>query len=93
MLNKLQPVTNFSKDACKSRYEALKDGTAKPTPESILNPDDHIQARIAARKAREAKIEADVLNFRTEVTTNPQEDMIKANYEGNGWVSKRISYK
>lgn len=88
----IQPVTNFSQNACKARHQSLQDGTAKATPESITDPDDYVLARIAGRKAREEEIEADKLKYRMPVTNDPDTDaMMKANYENNGWTSNRPS--
>ena len=63
----LQPFTNFSKEACKTRHESIVSGTAKPTPESVIDPDEDIITQIKARQEMVAKIEADKIYFRKEV--------------------------
>ncbi|KPI36684.1 uncharacterized protein AB675_10049 [Cyphellophora attinorum] len=55
----LKPVTNFSARACEERARALAEGTAKPTLESIPDPDDTIIARIQKRRDREAQLAQD----------------------------------
>ena len=72
-----QPIVNFSQNACRKRHEELLAGTAKPTPESIPNPDDDVKARIQSRKEKEKVIE-DTGRF-----TAQQENMNK-----NGWTSR-----
>ena len=57
----MKPVMNFSQNACRKRYDALLDGSAKPAPESIVNPDEDTMARIQSRKEKENKIEEDRL--------------------------------
>jgi DNA replication initiation complex subunit (GINS family) len=52
-------VTNFSARACEERAKALADGTAKPTLESIPDPDDTIIARIQKRRDGEAQLAQD----------------------------------
>lgn len=75
-------MTNFSQNACLRRYEELAGGTAKPTPESIVNPDARILASIAARKEKEAIIEADMAMI-------PMVDPIaQENIAANGWNSR-----
>ena len=44
--NLSEPVVNFSQNACQDRYEALENGTAKPTPESFDDPDAKTLERI-----------------------------------------------
>lgn len=58
-LKTIKPVTNFSAKACKTRLQALADGTAKPTPESVLDPDEEVLAKIQDRRAKEAVIAND----------------------------------
>ncbi|KAK5097981.1 hypothetical protein LTS08_006736 [Lithohypha guttulata] len=91
-LRKIKPVTNFSQKACKTRFDALQQGKAKATPESILNPNDEIRARIAARMEREAMIEKDKEDFRRDKHTDPETAaLLMANLEGNAWNSKMKS--
>lgn len=77
-----QPVINFSQNACRSRFDALKEGTAKPTPESILDPDENVLARIQSRLEKEKKIEDDALLFSQHA----------ANLQGNAWTSRPVKY-
>jgi 3-methyladenine DNA glycosylase/8-oxoguanine DNA glycosylase len=70
-------VVNFSHNACRKRHEELVAGTAKPTPESIPDPDDDVKARIQARKDKEEAIK------NTARFTAQQENMNK-----NGWTSR-----
>jgi hypothetical protein len=79
--NALQPVVNFSQNACRQRYEDLQAGTAKPTPESIPNPDEDIKARIQSRKDKEEAIrEAGRFAAHQE------------NVDKNGWTSRMRDY-
>lgn len=55
----MKPVTNFGQEACRKRFNDLRNGNAKPTPESIVDPDEKTLARIQARRDKEAKIEED----------------------------------
>lgn len=90
LIQSLQPVTNFSQNACKVRYEALEKGTAKPTPESILDPDQKIRERIQARKDNEHRIEMDKKLFLSNTNTDvDQSAMVEANRKGNAWTSKQ----
>lgn len=83
-LKSLKPVTNFSQNACKERYRALLEGTAKATPESIKYPNMDIQARITARKEREARIEQDQISFKfNHHTAVEQTAFHEADWEGN----------
>ncbi|KIX03008.1 uncharacterized protein Z518_06558 [Rhinocladiella mackenziei CBS 650.93] len=52
-MKSMRPVVNFSQNACRERFQALIDGTAKPTPESIPDPTPEILERIQARKDKE----------------------------------------
>ena len=80
--NLSQPVTDFSQHACRKRYEALVAGTAKPTPESIQNPDEDVLARRKSRIDKEQKIQADKeLGKGTD-----------SNIEGNSWTSRMRTY-
>jgi hypothetical protein len=76
-----QPVTNFSSNACHDRYQALQDGSAKPTPESEDDPSPATLARIEARRRRQLKIDADI-------AAKSGDGKAKANLEGNGWTSR-----
>lgn len=80
--DELQPVVNFSQNACHDRHLALESGTAKPTPESVANPNQEVQARIEVRKEKERRIEKDALLW------NPG----KANLEGNSWTSRSVKF-
>lgn len=82
-VNDLQPVVNFSQNACRDRHAALGNGTAWPTPESIINPDDEVLVRIELRKEKERRIEEDALLWKPES---------KANLEGNSWTSHPVKY-
>ena len=79
----MQPVINFSQNACRARFEALLDGTAKPTPESIPNPDELVQARIQSRLNKEKKIREDAHSIDS---TNAD------NTHGNAWTSRMRTY-
>lgn len=93
-LTHVKPVTNFSQNACKARFVALGNGTARATPESIADPDEEVKARIAARTAREAKIEFDKTYFRSREDADPEiSALAKANWEGNAWTSKKKVFK
>ncbi|KAK5102165.1 hypothetical protein LTR70_007475 [Exophiala xenobiotica] len=88
-LKTLKPVTNFSQNACKVRYNSLQEGKAKATPESIEEPNLDIQARIAARKEREARIEQDQISFRSNHHGNAEHTaLVEANWKGNAWTSR-----
>ena len=78
----LQPVVNFSQNACRSRYQSLLDGTAKPTPESIENPDILTQARIQSRIDKEAEIQR-----------KGPISLEQNNIEKSGWTSKSSNFK
>lgn len=54
----IQPVTNFSHKACRERFERLQNGTAKPTPESVEDPDENVKRRVESRAEKEAKLAA-----------------------------------
>ena len=73
----VQPVVNFSRNACKNRFDALNDGTAKPTPESIENPDDHIRSRVQSRIDKQKAIDHE-----------RQFSFHDNNIRQNGWTSK-----
>lgn len=88
-----RPVTNFSQNACKDRYISLQEGTAKATPESIKDPNLDTQARIAARKKREARIEQDQISFRSNHHGNAEQTaLVEANWKGNAWTSRKKLY-
>lgn len=55
----MKPATNFGQNACLKRFNDLRDGKAKPTPESIADPDEKTLARIQARRDKESRIEED----------------------------------
>lgn len=55
----MKPATNFGQNACQKRFNDLCDGKAKPTPESIVDPNEKTLARIQARKDKESRIEED----------------------------------
>lgn len=89
----LQPVTNFSQNACKARYDALQDGTAKATPESVSNPGTEMRARVMARKEKEARITKDEITFQSKAHENAEQiALAKANWKGNAWTSKNKLY-
>lgn len=75
-------MLNFSQNACKKRFEDLKDGTAKPTPESVENPTPEVLERIRARKMRQYALDAQ----------NPQDQLEMQNVEANGWTSRMRTY-
>lgn len=81
----LQPVTNFSQNACKTRFAALENGTAKATPESVLQPDDATLERIRARAEKERQIEMDKILFESKPDL---EALAEANRKGNAWTSR-----
>lgn len=89
-------MTNFSHNACKVRYESLQDGNAKPTPESIADPDERILERIEARRKRELKIAEETAYLRSSITSETAQaavaDLVKANRKGNAWNSKTKPY-
>ncbi|KAL9108330.1 MAG: hypothetical protein Q9227_006929 [Pyrenula ochraceoflavens] len=72
-----KPVVDFSQNACRNRYESLQNGTAKPTPESILNPNADILARIESRIEKQKKIDETVA----------ERNMYTENLEQNAWNS------
>ena len=81
-LKMMKPVTNFSSNACRHRHEALLAGTAKPTPESIFNPDEKTLARIISRQQKEAQIEAD----KNMLPTSDGHGLVsEENIESNAW--------
>jgi hypothetical protein len=77
-----QPVLNFSQHACRKRYEALTEGTAKPTPESISNPDEKTKERIESRREKLKRIQED----------SQRKEQRKANLQGNAWTSRPVKY-
>lgn len=77
-------MTNFSQHACRKRYAELQAGTAKPTPESIENPDEHIKARRQSRKDKEKAIE-EVGVYAGRVYAE--------NLGANGWTSRTREYQ
>ena len=80
-----QPVVNFSQKACHDRFEALENGTAKPTPESIPDPDGKVMSRIQSRREKEEKIKEDA---EQRAADTRRED----NIDGNAWTSKMRQY-
>jgi hypothetical protein len=78
----IQPAVNFSQNACRQRFEALQAGTAKPTPESIPNPDAQTLARIQSRRDKEQKIREDA----RAIAPNAE------NIERNAWTSRMRMY-
>ncbi|OAP63392.1 hypothetical protein AYL99_02619 [Fonsecaea erecta] len=76
------PVVNFSQNACRARYDALQNGCAKPTPESIENPSPEILERIASRREKERKIREG----------NHMAEREQKNVEANGWTSRMRTY-
>jgi hypothetical protein len=82
LFNPLQPVVNFSQNACRDRFEALQAGTAKPPPESIPNPDEQALARIQSRREKEQKIREDAHSIAPNAN----------NIEGNAWTSRMRTY-
>lgn len=77
-----QPVVDFSQHACRKRYEALAEGTAKPTPESISNPDEKTKERIESRREKLKRIQED----------SQRKEQRKANLQGNAWTSRPVKY-
>lgn len=75
-------MVNFSQNACRERFDALKTGTAKPTPESIPNPSPEVLVRIKSRTDKEARLSKDDCLGEAE----------KANVEANGWTSRMRTY-
>lgn len=89
----LQPATDFSQNACKARFAALEDGTARPTPESILQPNEATLERIRTRQEKEKKIEMDKLLFQSiNHTSAGQAALAEANLKGNAWTSRQKSF-
>ena len=78
----MQPVINFSQNACRKRFDDLMAGTAKPTPESIPNPTPDILKRIESRKSKQRKLDEQCSTATAE----------KRNVEGNGWTSRMRTY-
>jgi len=78
----LKPVVNFSQNACRDRFEALRAGTAKPPPESIPNPDEQALACIQSRREKEQKIREDAHSIAPNAN----------NIEGNAWTSRMRTY-
>ncbi|KIY03414.1 uncharacterized protein Z520_00105 [Fonsecaea multimorphosa CBS 102226] len=76
------PVVNFSQNACRDRYEALQQGCAKPTPESIENPTPEILERVKSRKDKERRIREG----------NQMAEREQKNVEANGWTSRMRTY-
>ncbi|KEF60887.1 uncharacterized protein A1O9_02451 [Exophiala aquamarina CBS 119918] len=77
-----KPVLNFSQNACRKRFEELLDGTAKPTPESIVNPTAEVLERIESRKAKQRNLDEQ----------SPQANIEQRNVEANGWTSRQRIY-
>lgn len=68
---------------------ALQDGTAKPTPESVQNPDQKTLERIQARREKEQRIELDKELFWSSTHVDvDQSALVEANRKGNAWTSK-----
>ena len=78
-LKAIKPVTNFSKDACQARFHALEEGFAKPTPESIANPDEKTLAAIARRRRKEEELR---------IIEEQGVDAFRENLARNGWMRK-----
>ena len=76
---------NFSQNACRDRFEALHNGTAKPTPESVPDPDEKVKYRIQSRREKEEKIKEDA---EQRAAHTRRED----NIDGNAWTSKMRQY-
>lgn len=57
-------------------------GTAKPTPESVPDPDENVKKRIESRLEKEKRIEEDAL----------WKQQLKSNLDGNGWTSRAVKY-
>jgi len=74
-------VVNFSQNACRKRFQDLEAGIAKPTPESIPNPDDDVKARIQSRIDKEEAIKQ-TARFST----------YQENVENNAWTSRMRDY-
>ena len=75
-------MVNFSQNACRQRFEALQAGTARPTPESIRNPDEQTLASIQSRRDKEQRIREDAHSM----APNAE------NIEGNAWTSRMRTY-
>ncbi|KIW09794.1 hypothetical protein PV08_11894 [Exophiala spinifera] len=82
-MKNMKPVVNFSQNACRSRYDALMAGNAKPTPESIPNPTPEILERIQSRLDKEARLARD------QQQPNGQQ---QTNIAGNAWSSRQRHY-
>lgn len=80
-----QPVVNFSQNACRGRFRDLQSGVAKPTPESVTNPDEAVLRRIRSRQDKEKRISEDQ-------STGASKLAIRDNIEGNAWTSKSRRY-
>ncbi|OAL33063.1 hypothetical protein AYO22_00148 [Fonsecaea multimorphosa] len=63
-------------------YEALQQGCAKPTPESIENPTPEILERVKSRKDKERRIREG----------NQMAEREQKNVEANGWTSRMRTY-
>jgi hypothetical protein len=72
---------NFSQNACRKRHEDLQAGTARPTPESIADPDDDVKERIQSRKDKEEAIK-ETGRFASH----------SENVDKNGWTSRMRDY-
>ena len=58
------------------------EGNAKPTPESVPDPDENIKQRIESRREKMKRIEEDAL----------WKEQLKSNLQGNGWTSRAVKY-
>lgn len=58
------------------------EGTAKPTPESIANPDEKTMERIESRREKLKRIQEDT----------QKKQQRNANVEGNAWTSRAVRY-
>jgi hypothetical protein len=57
-MKELIPVSVYSGDACKNRYNALSDGTASKSHEHLPQLDPIIRRNIRMRQEQEARIRA-----------------------------------
>ncbi|KKY17681.1 hypothetical protein UCRPC4_g05314 [Phaeomoniella chlamydospora] len=75
----IKPVVNFSQNACQARFHALEEGSAKPTPETIMNPDEKTLASIERRRMNEEHIR---------IMRENGVDAARENLANNGWTSR-----
>jgi len=55
----------------------------------MLDPDEHVVARIEARRQREIKLEEDAATLHiTDIVDSARDSFAEANRKGNAWTSK-----